>query len=138
MPPASPRLRRPAMSLATPRFLILRPGDQAELSRRYTNEDIDRWRQLAGLQAAPRQVPEPLIAALFSYLLGERLPGHGTNYLKQHMHFPQAADVGETLTARVAISRLRPDKHLVNLDTSCHGADDRLICEGQALVLFRC
>lgn len=126
------------MTAATPRFPALRLGDQAELTRSYSAADVEQWRRLASLDTAPGQLPEPLIAALFSCLLGERLPGHGTNYLKQRMHFAQAAGIGETLTARVTISRLRPDKHLVNLDTHCHGANGRLICHGDALVLFQC
>jgi 3-hydroxybutyryl-CoA dehydratase len=48
---------------------------------------------------------EPLIGALFSYLLGVRLPGYGTNYLKQEMHFLTAAPLDQPLTARVILTR---------------------------------
>ncbi|WP_235974714.1 hotdog family protein [Stappia albiluteola] len=79
-------------------------------------------------------MPEPLIGGLFSYLLGVELPGFGTNYLKQEMRFLAPAAYDEPLTARVTITRLRPEKHLVDLETICEAADGRRICEGRALV----
>ncbi|WP_216180490.1 hypothetical protein [Verticiella alkaliphila] len=81
-------------------------------------------------------MPEPLIGALFSCLLGEDLPGHGTNYLKQSLAFVAPARIAEPLTASVRITRLRADKALVDLHTRCTGADGRLLCTGNALVLF--
>ncbi|MES1932485.1 hypothetical protein T35B1_07741 [Salinisphaera shabanensis T35B1] len=54
------------------------------------------------------------------------------------MQFEHAARVGETLTVEVRVSRLRRDKALVDLDTTCTGGDGRTICSGRALVLFAC
>lgn len=51
---------------------------------------LPRWPNspiFAGLGEVRRVVPEPLIAGLFSTLLGVRLPGPGTNYLKQELGF---------------------------------------------------
>ncbi len=45
--------------------------------------------------------------------------------------------VDQALTARVRITRMRPEKHLVDLATTCHAADGTLICDGRALVLAR-
>jgi len=121
-----------------PRFSALRVGDTADVRRTFSRADIAAWAELAQMPALPAHSPEPLIAALYSYLLGERLPGHGTNYLKQSLNFHALAEVDEPLCAQVRITRLRADKALVNLDTQCHGADGRLLCSGQALVLFKC
>ncbi len=82
-------------------------------------------------------MPEPLISALFSYLLGVRLPGRGTNYLKQEMTFLAEARWGASLTASVEVTRLRPEKDLVDLATLCVQADGTVICRGRALVLFK-
>lgn len=125
------------MSTFPERFNALRDNDRATVTRRFSADDIRDWSEMAGLDRPWPGVPEPLIAALFSYLLGEELPGHGTNYLKQHMHFEDAARIGETLTATVTVTRLRADKALVYLDTRCTGEDGRLICGGDALVLFQ-
>lgn len=120
------------------RFHELTEGQSASLDRIFSADDIADWCDLVTLGAAHpwRGVPEPLIAGLFSCLLGEALPGHGTNYLKQSMTFTATASAGEPLTATVTVSRLRPDKALVNLTTRCTGQGGRLICEGEALVKF--
>ena len=114
----------------------MRVGQSAQTTRRYSAQEIADFATLTG-GALPDRVPEPLIAALFSYLLGVRLPGSGTNYLKQSLSFPGTAPLDAALTARVEITRLRPEKHLVDLRTTCHADDGTLICEGRALVLAR-
>lgn len=115
----------------------LEVGAFAEVSRAYAPEDLAAFAALSGAGGAPERVPEPLIAALFSYLLGVKLPGPGTNYLKQEMRFLAPAPAGETLTARVEITRLRPEKALVDLRAECRTASGTLICEGRSLVLAR-
>lgn len=120
-----------------PRFHALQLEDQATVQRAFSAEEAREWCVLAGIETPFEHVPEPLIAGLFSYLLGEQLPGHGTNYLKQHMRFEDQGRLGETLTACVTVTHLRPGKALVNLDTLCTGEDGRVICAGDALVLFQ-
>lgn len=114
----------------------MRLGDFAETVRSYSDADMETFAALSG-GPLPDHVPEPLIAALFSYLLGVDLPGFGTNYLKQSLTFHAPAPLGQPLTARVEITRLRPEKDLVDLATTCRAADGSLICEGRALVLAR-
>ncbi len=125
------------MNDALPRFSRLDIGDKAVVRRAFSADDLRVWRVMAGLGTPWRTVPEPLIAGLFSYLLGEQLPGHGTNYLKQRMRFESAAVAGEQLAAHVTVTRLVFEKALVYLDTLCSGEDGRVICSGSALVLFR-
>lgn len=110
-------------------------GRSATLTRAFTAEQIAAYNRLAGDDAPAGLVPEPLIAGLFSKLLGVDLPGPGTNYLKQQLEFSSLAAVGEEMRAQVQITAVRPDKRLVNLITTCLGADDRVVCRGQALVL---
>ncbi|WP_346838009.1 hypothetical protein [Microbulbifer sp. SAOS-129_SWC] len=121
-----------------PRFHALQLGDSVAVQRSFDRQALAEWGRLANVGGTCGEVPEPLIAGLFSYLLGEELPGHGTNYLKQHMRFHALAQPGELLTATVAVTRRRPDKALVNLQTRCTGDGGRLICDGDALVLFQC
>ena len=114
--------------------MTIEVGESAQITRRYTADDLAEYTALGGPPAMDDRVPEPLIGALFSYLLGTRLPGIGTNYLKQQSRFAPPARVGETLTARVAVSRVRPDKHLVDLVTTCRDEAGEVVCEGRALV----
>lgn len=112
-------------------------GDTAEQSRRFTAQDMEDFATLAGLNTTPDHVPEPLIAALFSHLLGVELPGPGTNYLKQDIRYLTPAPREATITARVEITRLRPEKHLVDLWATARSGDGSLIAEGRALVLAK-
>lgn len=115
----------------------MRLGQSAEITRTFTAGEVADLAALAGTRLVSDVVPEPLIHALFSYLLGVELPGQGTNYLKQETAYLAPAPLGEALTARVEITRLRPDKHLVDLATTCTAADGTLIAEGRALVLAK-
>lgn len=110
-------------------------GQTSKITRTYSAADMADFARQADLEAAvPDTVPGPLIGALFSYLLGVKLPGPGTNYLKQDMRFLADAPLGEALTASVTITRLRPEKHLVDLETVCVTENGIRVCEGRALV----
>ncbi|CAD0184630.1 (R)-specific enoyl-CoA hydratase [Ruegeria sp. THAF57] len=111
---------------------MLKLGQSAQITRRYTEEDMSVFTSLSGSKS--ESVPEPLVAALFSYLLGVELPGSGTNYLKQELQFNAAAPFNTVLTAQVTITKLRPEKHLVDLWACCTTPDGIVICEGRSLV----
>ena len=115
-------------------------GQHATLTRTFTAEDAAAYRTLSGdhglFGSDPSIVPGPLLAGLFSCLLGTELPGRGTNWLKQSLTFPHPAHLDQPITATVTINRLRPDKHLVNLQTTCTSAEN-VVCTGEALVLVQ-
>ncbi|MGE5140448.1 MAG: MaoC family dehydratase [Rudaea sp.] len=114
----------------------LKVGQAASEKRTFTEADLEEYTGLAGSRSRDfRNVPPPLLGALFSHLLGTRLPGRGTNYLKQRLEFRRAVSPGEEIEAFVEIIRLRPEKELVNLRTVCSNAAGEIVCEGEALVL---
>jgi acyl dehydratase len=112
-------------------------GDFVEIKRAFEPADVADYAELSGHAGTDDRVPEPLVGALFSYLLGVKLPGNGANYLKQDTQFHNEARVGDTLTARVEITRIRPDKQLVDLATTCTNSAGELIAAGRALVSAR-
>lgn len=117
-------------------------GMSASITRTFSDADRAVYQGLAqGPAPAPvdgrHPLPGALIGGLFSFLLGTDLPGFGTNYLKQKLEYLAPAYYGEELIATVTISRLRPDKNLVNLETTCHNARGELLCRGEALVLAK-
>ena len=112
----------------------MKVGDSVEVTRIFSMQDLQVYIVLIGHVVTGGQVPEPLIGALFSYLLGVKLPGLGTNYLKQETRFQTPANIGEALTARVEITRIRPDKQLIDLATTCFRADGKIPASGRALV----
>lgn len=101
-----------------------------------TPAHVAAYEELTG-SSAGTGVPAGLIAGRFSKILGMDLPGEGTNYLKQQLTMCSPARVGEQLTTAVEVERVRADKQLVYLATTCRGADGRTVARGTALVLAR-
>jgi acyl dehydratase len=132
-------------------FYGLRLGMSVSSTRSFGAADLDEYGDLSGDRNpifrdddearrrgfAGRIVPWPLLAGMFSDLLGTRLPGRGTGWMKQQLRYPNASYPGQALTASVSITRLRADKELVNLATVVRAADGRTVCDGEALVLVR-
>jgi 3-hydroxybutyryl-CoA dehydratase len=112
-------------------------GQSATSQRTFTAADLVEFASLAGMAQEPLAVPGPLLGGMFSSLLGTTLPGRGTNYLKQRLEFPKPALVGDELTATVEIVRLRPEKNLVNLRTTCANARGEIVCQGEASVFVK-
>ena len=110
-------------------------GDRRVIRRVFTAADIADYVALGG-GAGGDAVPEPLIGALFSYLLGVELPGPGTNYLKQEIAFAARAPLGVPLVASVEVIRLRPEKSIVDLWASARLEDGTVVAEGRSLVKF--
>ena len=79
-------------------------------------------------------LPGGLLGGMISDLLGTQVPGRGTNWLKQRFDFLKPAYPNATITANVEIVRLRPEKDLVNLRTTCVDPAGELILDGEALV----
>ena len=75
-----------------------------------------------------------LSAGLFSALIGERLPGHGSIYMSQNLRFTAPVRIGETVTATVTVTDIMPEKRRVALDcVACVG--ETVVIKGDALVL---
>ncbi|TWB52795.1 MaoC/PaaZ C-terminal domain-containing protein [Nitrospirillum viridazoti] len=109
-------------------------GAAAHVTRLYADQDLALYERLTG-----HRLREPLVLSLFSFLLGVRLPGPGTNYLKQDTVFWRRVPLDAALSATVAITRLRPEKRLVDLATVCRihdsGRSGDIVATGRALVL---
>lgn len=130
--------------------LGLKTGQRATVKRVFTSQDLRARAELVGdanpifvdgqrADASGQRlfIPGDLLGGMISYLLGMRLPGPGTNWLKQTLVFPAQALVGEEITATVEVVRVRPDTKLVNLITTCTNPEGKVVCGGEALVLFR-
>jgi acyl dehydratase len=123
-------------------------GKEESIKRTFTREDLAERAKLIG-DANPiysdedyaRQtpfkrplIPGDLLGGMISQLLGTRLPGPGTAWLKQGLVFPTPAYPDEQITATVEITKLRPEKGLVNLNTICTNPTGDIVCGGEGLV----
>jgi len=73
--------------------------------------------------------------ALVSAVLGTRLPGPGTVYAGQSLRFHKPIAVGDTLTARVSVTRKEPATRLVVLDCACVDESGATVMSGEAQVV---
>ncbi len=135
-PPETACLRSAQDALGATEHKGLRLGQIAQTLRTFTADDLREYRELSGDPHPSERIPGGLLGGLFSYLLGTKLPGRGTNWLKQRMTYPAPCFAGEEVTATVEVTRLRPEKDLVNLRGTCVAAG-RVVCVGESLVLVK-
>ena len=125
-------------------------GDQASVSKTITDEDIRVFADLvgdhnsihlddeyAGKTRFGRRIAHGMLSAsLISTVIGTRLPGPGSVYLKQSYQFVAPVFPGDTVTARATITKIREDKPIITLETVCLNQDGQLVVKGEALVLL--
>ena len=75
-----------------------------------------------------------LTAGLFSAVIGEQLPGHGTVYLGQSLKFMAPVRPGDTVLAEVKVTAIDHAKRRVTLETHC-AVGNTVVLKGEALVL---
>lgn len=75
-----------------------------------------------------------LTAGFISTVIGTRLPGPGTIYMKQSLTFLAPVQIGDTITARVEVVEKMSEKNRVTLKTTCVNQDGKTVLDGEALV----
>lgn len=124
-------------------------GDTATLSKTVTDADIHTFADLIGdhnsvhlddefaarTRFGRRIAHGMLSAALISAALGEKLPGRGTVYLSQSFKFVAPVYPGDTITARVTVTKVREDKNILTLETVCEKESGEIVITGEAVVL---
>ena len=127
----------------------LKPGDKASRTQTISDEMVRAFAALTGdtnpvhlddTYAAGtrfgRRIAHGMIAAgLISATLANDLPGPGTVYLSQTLQFKAPVYPGETITATVQVKSVRPDKPIATFSTVCTNQDDKVVLEGEAVVL---
>jgi acyl dehydratase len=107
-------------------------GAVAERSRTTSMRDVEMFTEMTG-DRNPLHYDEALAAAtpfgglivqggvtsgLLNAVVAEDIPGPGTVFLGVEWRFVKAVKVGETITARVEVVSVRPDKPICTLKTS--------------------
>lgn len=126
----------------------LRVGDRAQISKAFSEEEVFRYAEIStdknplhldkefGRASifGQRVVHGMLVASLFSGLIGMKLPGKGSIYLGQNLSFKAPVGIGEEVTATVEIIKIREDKPIVTVRTTCVNAGGTIVIEGEAVV----
>lgn len=91
----------------------------------------------AGASRFGRRIAHGMLAAgLISAVLGMRMPGPGTIYLKQTLSFHQPIFINDTVTTTVEVAAIREDKPIATLSTRITNQDGVLVVEGESLVML--
>ena len=129
-------------------FEDLHVGQTATLSKTITEADILMYSAIS-LDTNPIHLDEEaashsrfggriahgmLSAGLISALLGTRLPGPGTIYMRQSLTFKAPVRIGHTVRAIVEIIDLNLPRKSVTLRTRCLVKED-VVIDGEAVVL---
>lgn len=81
-----------------------------------------------------RVVHGMLLVGLISNVVGNQMPGSGTIYETQNLHFIKPCFIGDTIKARTEVTELMPAGR-VKLRTTCHNQHGELIVDGEAIVI---
>jgi 3-hydroxybutyryl-CoA dehydratase len=73
-----------------------------------------------------------LSIGFLSTVLGNILPGHGTIYLSQEAKFLAPVKIGDTVTAKVEVIELIPERNRAKFRTTCTNQDGKLVVDGIA------
>jgi 3-hydroxybutyryl-CoA dehydratase len=124
----------------------LKIGESAQISKKITESDIELFARATGdfnpvhLDQAyaektsfkGRIAHGLLSVGLLSTILGNTLPGHGTIYLSQEVKFLAPVRIGDTITAKVEVIELIPEKNRAKFRTTCTNQDGKEVVEGIA------
>jgi 3-hydroxybutyryl-CoA dehydratase len=126
----------------------LRLGDFAEFAKTLAESDIYLYAGLPG-DLDPAHLDEEyakktffkariaqgmLTAGLISGLIGAQLPGPGTIYISQEVHFLAPVYISDTITARAEVIHMNTEDNRVKLKTTCVNQAATTVVEGEALV----
>ncbi len=75
-----------------------------------------------------------LSAGFISTVIGTRLPGPGTIYIKQELSFTAPVYIGDTVRACVEVVEVREDENRVVLETLCTNQNEDIVVKGRAVV----
>jgi len=124
----------------------LRVGDSAQISKTITEGDIELFARVTGdfnpvhldqgyaekTMFKGRIAHGLLSVGLLSSILGNILPGYGTIYLSQEVKFLAPVRIGDTITARVEVIELIPEKNKAKFRTTCINQDGKMVVDGVA------
>jgi len=126
----------------------IRLGDVAEFTKTIGESDVYLYAGLTG-DLNPAHINEAhaqktffktriahgmLPAGFISGVLGMKLPGPGTIYVRQELNFLAPVRIGDTITARAEVIEIIADKNRVRLKTTCANQDGKVVLDGEAVV----
>jgi 3-hydroxybutyryl-CoA dehydratase len=134
----------------TMRFAELKVGQSAERTKLMTESLVNAYAELTG-DFSPVHIDEAAAAktrfgtriahgmlsvSFLSAVIGMDLPGPGTIWVAQALKFKQAVKLGDTITWRVEVLELFPEKKRARLSTVCRNQRGEIVIEGEGTILL--
>ncbi len=130
---------------------VPRVGERAERSMKITDEQIEAFARLSGDRnpvhfddAFARRIGfdghiahGAVTASLLSAVLGMDLPGPGSVFLEQRVRFLAPVRPGDTITAALEVTKVRPDKPIITLAATITDQKGTRVADGELVVLLR-
>jgi 3-hydroxybutyryl-CoA dehydratase len=127
---------------------MIQVGKSASLTKTFTENEVRTFAEISGdhnplhidaefaasTQFKRQLVHGMLVAGMISAVLGMQLPGPGCIYLKQELNFRAPVYFGDTITATVTVTKVRPDKPIITLETTCTNHEGITVIDGEALL----
>ena len=110
--------------------LVLAFADLTEDHNPLHVDDVAAARSRFGARVAHGMLSGGLVSAV----LGMDMPGPGSVWLSQQMRFTKPVMVGDSITTRVEVVELMPEKKRVRLATTCRNQRGEATLEGEAVV----
>ncbi len=132
------------------RFAELKVGQSAERTKLMTESLVNAYAELTG-DFSPVHIDEAAAAktrfgtriahgmlsvSFLSAVIGMDLPGPGTIWVAQALKFKQAVKLGDTITWRVEVLELFPEKKRARLSTVCRNQRGEIVIEGEGTILL--
>ena len=129
-------------------FEELNVGDSGEFSKTISESDVYLYAGVTG-DLNPAHVNEEyakktffktrivhgmLVGGLISTVLATKLPGPGSIYIRQELDFLAPVRIGDTVTAKVEITHMDPEKKRLTLKTFCINQEGKTVVDGEAVV----
>jgi 3-hydroxybutyryl-CoA dehydratase len=130
------------------KFADLTVGQYVERTRVMTEALINAYAELTG-DFSPVHVDEAvaaktrfgrriahgmLSAGFLSAVIGMELPGPGTIWASQAFKFSKPVTIGDTITWRVEVVELIPERRRARLSTMCTNQRGEVVIEGEGVV----
>jgi 3-hydroxybutyryl-CoA dehydratase len=123
-------------------------GMEASISKLFEGEDVIKFAEISGdvnpvhldkeyakgTLFGRRIVHGFLYSSLISSVLANQLPGPGSIYLNQELNFLKPVFWGDTITATVQITAIKPEKNVIYLKTTCSKSTGEMVVDGSAVI----
>ncbi len=128
----------------------IKVGDVFTRSRTVTDELIRAFAEVSGdfnpihldeefaasTQFGRRIAHGMLSGAFISAVLGNEFKEQRIVYLQQKMRFIAPVFIGDTVTVTSTVTRIRDDKGIVTIDTTCTNQDRTVTLTGEAMIMI--